>query len=461
MIVGIYTRVSTQEQAQEGFSIREQEDRLRKYCDAMNWTIYRVYSDPAFSGSNMERPALRAMIRDVESGLLQKILVYKLDRLSRSQLDTLYLIERVFLAHNVDFVSMTENFDTSTPLGRAMIGILSVFAQLEREQIKERMIMGQDARARQGLHHGSFAPRGYKYEPETDALVVDPIAAEYIRKIFRMFCERYSLKAIKREMESTTDLKWATASIAYILNNRVYLGYIPHKGTWTQGKHTPIIDDVTFQKTQEILQERSTRHHENHRDGKATSLLAGMLICGRCGAKYTALRIKWNDNQKSYAEYMPCYECNSRAKRTLSLIKDPNCKNKIWKQQDLESLVFGEVRKLKLIPPEKRVEPKEDHTEEIKKIDAQLERLMDLYTLGGISLESVETRVSALNEKRQILSARQEEVSKRPVVDHTSLIQSFDDVLRLGNHDEIREVLITLIDRIIIDGENLEIHWNL
>ena len=162
--VAVYVRVSTNEQAEEGHSIGVQTEKLQAYCVARGWEVFKVYTDPGFSGSNMDRPALKSLFSDIESGLINTVLVYKLDRLSRSQRDTLYMIEDVFLAQGVDFISMTENFDTSTPLGRAMIGILSVFAQLEREQIKERMAMGNIARAASGLWRGgSGAPIGYDY----------------------------------------------------------------------------------------------------------------------------------------------------------------------------------------------------------------------------------------------------------------------------------------------------------
>ena len=140
----IYIRVSTQEQAREGYSVNEQRERLIKYCEAMGWEIVEVYIDPGYSGGGMDRPGLKALIRRVEEGGIDKVVVYKLDRLSRSQLDTLYLIEKVFLANNTDFISMTENFSTNTPLGRAMIGFLAVFAQLEKDKINERTIMGKE-----------------------------------------------------------------------------------------------------------------------------------------------------------------------------------------------------------------------------------------------------------------------------------------------------------------------------
>lgn len=148
MKVGLYVRVSTQEQADEGYSVQEQTERLKKYCEAMNWIVYKVYTDPGYSGGNIDRPGFQTMIDDVKAGKIDKVVVYKLDHLSRSQFDTLYLIEKVFLVNDTDFVSMTENFNTSSPLGRAMIGFLAVFAQLEKDKINERMSMGKEARAK-------------------------------------------------------------------------------------------------------------------------------------------------------------------------------------------------------------------------------------------------------------------------------------------------------------------------
>ena len=150
----LYIRVSTLEQAQEGYSIGAQKERLLAFCKAHEWLVADSYVDGGYSGSNLDRPGIQKLISEVDS--FDLVLVMKLDRLSRSQRDTLYLIEEVFLPAGVDFVSMSEAFDTSVPFGRAMIGILSVFAQLEREQIKERTFMGRIERA-QG---GAFPRRG-------------------------------------------------------------------------------------------------------------------------------------------------------------------------------------------------------------------------------------------------------------------------------------------------------------
>ena len=121
----IYVRVSTARQAEEGYSISQQIERLRKYCEAMGWVLVKIYTDDGYSGGSLERPALDEMIADIKNGSADIVLVDKLDRLSRSQFDTLYLIQKVFDANGVAFVSRNEAFDTSTPFGKAMVGILS------------------------------------------------------------------------------------------------------------------------------------------------------------------------------------------------------------------------------------------------------------------------------------------------------------------------------------------------
>ena len=184
-LTACYARVSTQEQVKEGYSIDEQIERLRSYCEAMGWNRFKIYVEAGASGGNMNRPALQEMLKDIRSGMIEKVVVYKLDRLSRSQKDTLNLIEDEFLAHGVDFISMCENFDTSSPFGRAMVGILAVFAQLEREQIKERMNMGREARAKEGKWVGvGNSPVGYDYID--GALQINEFEAVQIRELFEL-----------------------------------------------------------------------------------------------------------------------------------------------------------------------------------------------------------------------------------------------------------------------------------
>ena len=143
IVIAKYIRVSTDKQREEGYSIDIQKERLDNYVRSMfpesEYRVeYREYVDDGYSGGSLDRPAMKRLIEDVKNGVVTHVVVVKLDRLSRSQKDTLYLIEDVFLPHNTAFISMGESFNTSTAFGRAVVGILSVFAQLERENIYER-----------------------------------------------------------------------------------------------------------------------------------------------------------------------------------------------------------------------------------------------------------------------------------------------------------------------------------
>lgn len=153
-IAAIYIRVSTEFQAEEGYSIDAQKEQLSAYCISKGIKNYAFYIDGGWSGSNIDRPEMQKLIKDIKEDKISHVIVYKLDRLSRSQKDTLYLIEDVFNPHGVDFVSLNESMDTSTPMGRLMLGILSAFAQLERENIRLRTRMGMRERVKSGLWMG-------------------------------------------------------------------------------------------------------------------------------------------------------------------------------------------------------------------------------------------------------------------------------------------------------------------
>lgn len=474
MRVVIYVRVSTQEQAKEGYSIQEQIDRLQKYCEAMGWTVVKVYTDPGYTGATMDRPALNQMIRDIKAGRADKVVVYKLDRLSRSQLDTLYLIEKVFIQNNTDFVSMNENFDTSTPFGRAMIGILAVFAQLEREQIRERMQMGKEARAKEGKFGGSWAvPIGYDYIPEKDALIINEYERMQVLEVFDMFFAGVGIKRIEKIMaEKGFKHKhgtWNDKTIRNVMRSRTYLGYIKHRNNWYKGAHDPIISEATHEKAVKMLDERKADYEKNRRPGRAQSYLGGLLLCKHCGAKYhkiTGQKLK-NGNQLFY------YYCASRSKRNSVIIKDPNCKNKHWRMAELDEAVFNQVKMLGTDPEyfDSVIEEKTDKNRpdiiraEIEKIDSQIMKLMDLYVIGNMPIDVLQARTYELGEQKEKLEAElqaieQDEQSAMSKKEALEVAQSFGEVLESGDFEKIREVLLTLIDYIELDNDKVDIHWN-
>lgn len=424
--VAIYIRVSTQEQAQEGYSIAAQTERLTAYCKAKDWPLADVYTDAGFSGSNMQRPALQRLLDDARAGAIDCVLVYKLDRLSRSQKDTLTIIEDILLKHDVAFVSMSENFDTSSPLGRAMIGILSVFAQLEREQIRERMSLGRAERARSGLWHGGgWKPFGYDY---TDGrLVVNEIEAIIVKETFELFLAGMPItslvSAIRRKYARP---KFNHSIVHSILTTRLYLGEIVWQGQTFKGQHQPIIDEVTFKRAQVLLKSRARIAASKPNPFRSTSLFGSLLRCSQCGAGYI---LKGNySGHAPHKVYRPYYTCYSRAKTNKNRIIDPNCKNQTYAEPVLDALLMASVQRLVDEPglvesiAARQAKPKRDPIAErraalmrkVDKIDAQLARIVDLYQLGTIPIQEIGTRSKALQEEKTAVLTALEEITVPP-----------------------------------------------
>ena len=477
--VALYLRVSTQEQAKEGYSIGEQEKRLKKYAEAMDWEIYKIYIDPGYSGGDTNRPGLKDMIRDIEAGLVDKVVVYKLDRLSRSQLDTLFLIEKVFLANNTDFVSMSENFDTATPFGRAMIGILAVFAQLEREQIKERMNMGKEARAKEGKWHGgSSVPIGYDYDASKDLLVINEYEAMQIREIYKLFLQGKPLRHIEDLFDEKGYVfknrsKWDPKTMRNVMRNKTNIGYIKHHDEWYKADHDSIIDDETYYTAVKLLDDRAEQFRRNGvKPMVNTTYLGGLLYCKHCGGKYAK---QLNSRYREGKPKVYWYSCYSRNKRQKKMIKDPNCKNKNWKVKELDEIVFNEIKKLALKPGyiKELRQDKFDNSDapnkieiinkEIASIDEQISRFMDLYGIGKFTIDQVSNKVDPLNDRRRSLEKELENLSAESTElteeETLKIVESFGDILERNNFDEIRLTIETLIYHIELDNDIVRIHW--
>ena len=473
--VVMYVRVSSKEQV-EGYSIGEQIERLEKYADAMDWEVIKVFVDPGYSGGNTDRPGLKEMIKTIENGGVDKVVVYKLDRLSRSQLDTLYLIEKVFLANDTDFVSMSENFDTSTPFGRAMIGILAVFAQLEREQIKERTMVGKEARAKEGKWGGGATdPVGYDYNIAKDLLEVNEYEAMQIREVFDLFIKGTPVRTIVRTLTdkgySHKHGPWDMKRVRKIVSNKLYLGYIRYHDTYYKAQHTPIISEEIFEQAQVLVKQRAEQYKDFCRNpGAQTTLLGGLLYCKHCGGKYH----KTTGGSAKYGR-LNYYACYSRSKKVKPMVKDPNCKNKNWRTDVLDEIVLDEIKKLSVDPEYMKTlqERKDIDSEtpdkikiiqdEIANIDDQISRFMDLYGLGKFTIDQVSSKVDPLNAKRSTLEKELEKLnSERGAISDEQaieIINSFEDILESGDFNEIRLVIESLISHVELDEENVYIHW--
>lgn len=474
--VALYIRVSTQEQANEGYSVGEQTDRLKKYAEAMGWIVHKIYVDPGYSGGNTDRPGLKELIKDVKNGELDKVVVYKLDRLSRSQKDTLILIEDIFLANNVDFVSMSENFDTSTPIGRAVLGLLAVFAQLERDQIKERMGMGKEARAKEGKWHGgNTQPIGYDYNPSTDLLEVNEYEALQINELYDLFLSGMPYRTIETLFgEKGYKHKhgiWQCKTMKAVIQNPLNIGFIKHRDELFPGVHDPIVDKEKFDKAQELMAHRAVIYEKHTRKTTGfTTYLGGMLVCKHCGGKYAKQR-----NSRKGKPIVDKYMCYSRCKKSKPMIKDPNCKNKNWHVDFLDNLVAEEIKKLAVDPGymDTLIQVKNERTDnpnkveilnkEIAKLDEQISRFMDLYGLGKFTIDQVSNKIDPLNEQKSKLEKELDDLrgsdgdlTKEDVI---NLVSNFEELLTRGDLSEIRVVIESLIYYIELDNEDVYIHW--
>lgn len=200
METGIYIRVSTEEQAQEGFSIRGQEEKLKDYTRIKDWSLYDLYIDEGISGKNIkDRPAVNRLIADVKAGRITNVLVYKIDRLTRSTSDLVFLIE-LFNRYDCSFNSLMESIDTRTASGRMFIKIIGIFAEFERENIIERVKMGRDRKVKEGYSLcSSHASYGYDREPGKKVQTINEEEAAIVREIFEKFVnEGMSLNRIVR-----------------------------------------------------------------------------------------------------------------------------------------------------------------------------------------------------------------------------------------------------------------------
>lgn len=470
----------------EGYSIQAQTERLQAYCKAKGWGIFHIYTDAGFSGSNMQRPALSQLLEDVEAGRVDCVLVYKLDRLSRSQKDTLHMIEDIFLANGCDFVSMSENFDTSTPLGRAMIGILSVFAQLEREQIRERMTMGRTERAKSGLWQGGgWIPIGYDYVD--GRLVPNPIRAAAVRDIYDLFLSGTPITSIKLTVNKKYTLNLSDTTVHSVLSHRLYVGDIVWMGNIYKGQHEPLVDMVTFSRAQKLLHSRARIAASKPDPFKPRTLLGGLLFCENCGARYLA-----KGNYSGHGDrrvYRPYYMCYSRAKTNKHMVVDPTCRNPAYAVAVLNKKIIDEIRRIASDPQEfnaivaagrpdveqkrrRNAKAEEAVMRRLDEVDANTTRLLDLYQ-RGLAIDKIAGRLDALDKEKEALqvslqelrmekkAARNEEERLEPERAHELMGEFLDAVDGDADMDTRRKILGSLIEKIIVKRTpgDFDIYW--
>lgn len=316
-VCAIYTRKSSEEGLEQSFNSldaqREASEAFILSQKAQGWKASRtVYDDGGYSGGNLNRPALTLLLADVAAGRVQIVVVYKVDRLTRSLADFAKLVE-LFDAHGVSFVSVTQQFNTTSSMGRLTLNVLLSFAQFEREVTGERIRDKIAASKRKGLWMGGVAPIGYR--PQERTLVIDEPQAERVRVMYRRYLELGCVSRLHQELNSlnwrtpvrTTQREGATGDRPFsrghlyrILSNPVYRGRIVHKGQVFEGNHPAIVDEATWLAVQQQI--ASNRQGQRTRgNAKDASLLAGLVFDER-GDRLTPSHA--NKGQKRYRYYV-------------------------------------------------------------------------------------------------------------------------------------------------------------
>lgn len=369
MKVALYTRVSTEDQAREGFSLDVQRDFLLKYAKDQGWEVFcslpgtKVYQDDGVSGYTLDRPALQRLLADAQRKQFDLILVYKQDRLSRNLKDMLNLLDQLS-KWGIGYKSATEPFDTTTSAGKMALHMLGTYAEFERNRLVERVFPGMIRGVQNGHWQGArYAPYGYSYNKERKLLELVPKEAEIVKKIYDMYLANKSTTQIagyfyQKGIKSRSGCRFQTKLICDILKNPVYLGKLvwnrkhydknnqsrktyravpnpPDQVVIVEGKHQPIISQDTFDKVQARL--RANRKGGERCMTRFDYPFTGVMVCGRCHHKMSGISAMTNAAKKKRKRW---YRCSA------AYMHDIKCKNSMVRAEVIEPQLFAIIEQL-------------------------------------------------------------------------------------------------------------------
>ena len=421
---------------------------MLSYAKSKDYTEFEYYIDGGYSGKDLNRPAIQKLIEDCKNHKIDAVFVFKLDRISRSQRDTLYLIEEVFNKYNVSFISMRENFDTSTPFGKAMIGVLSVFAQLERETILERTRIGLKKRAEAGLWRGGGKiPFPYRYDRNTGTLIPIPEQVELLHKMISLYISGKSFNVIGKIVGM--DESMVETRILSITNT----GKVPYKDEVYDGQHEAVVSDELYEEILRVNKVRSREKYERH------YLLSGKVFCGHCGAKYRYQ--KWGKRLIMY--------CYSQQKSKPRYIKDPNCNNKRWDTFEVEDAVLEELFKMSLdLDLFKKtfniatVNVKNEYRTRLEEITKQINNLLNNIA-SGIAVEETNKKINELEKEKETIEEKltQSEQKEKDNKVSLNMIKNLKATWFDMDFDEQRRIIEHLIDIVIVNDNEINIYYNI
>ncbi|WWU64750.1 recombinase family protein [Clostridium baratii] len=498
--VAIYARVSTVEQAEEGYSIDEQDRLLREYCEKQEWEIYRTYSERGISGKDIKhRPELKQMLKDSEENKFDMVLVWKINRLSRKLADILKMVE-IFEKNNVTFKSYSEPFETNTPAGKMQFQMMALIGEFERGTIAQNVKMGMLARAREGKWCGNRV-LGYDIVPvegslnkkrKETKLVINEKEAESIRLIFNEYSNGKGYKAITSKLnrlgyKTKKGNNFSVGSIRDILTNPVYIGKVRYnvRQDWSEkrrkninpnpiivdGIHEPIISIEIWDKAQKIMESKKGKPKRIY-DGEYP--LTGILKCPVCGAGMVIMRTtnKLVDGTKKRIAY---YACGNWKNKGTAV-----CNSNAIRVDKANEYVFGKISELlsneKMIKAivnninktrRNNIEPSKERLEkidkEIQKLKNKKHKLLEAYEDDILSKKEFQDRkqeldniIDGLEEERQplLVNVTDEVNEEVPYKLVKEILQNFSKVLSNCKTREKQKMLLhMIISEITVDKD--------
>ena len=395
---GIYIRVSTFDQAREGFSLREQEERLKEFCKFKRYNIYKVYQDAGISAKNDKRPAYQEMIEDVKKGNINVIVALKLDRLTRSVYDIEKLMKFVN-DYECDIDCMADESNTTTSNGRMVMRIMTSVSQNEIEKCSERTKFGMAG----AIKNGHIPNRtGLGFKRKNKKLVPDPLTKDIIVRIFDLYLEGKSHQAIaniynKEKVLGKTN--WYDSTIQKILSNELYKGdYVNGKRTKHPTYYENVIEPIVSKEKWESCQYQKLRN-ARHYERTATYLFTNKLKCSKCG-NFLGGHATTKTNGKKYY-YYKCNTCKTYFNE-IDIEKELKAfMLELAKQDDLINNYYTPFIKSKL------EDKTEDYKKEIKDLDKQLDRIKTAYIKGVVKLEDFDKEIKHIEYQKSDLEKRQ------------------------------------------------------
>lgn len=420
---GIYIRVSTFDQAREGFSLGEQEERLKEFCNFKRYNIYKVYQDAGISAKNEKRPAYQEMIEDVKKGNINVIVALKLDRLTRSVYDIEKLMKFVN-DYECDIDCMADESNTTTSNGRMVMRIMTSVSQNEIEKCSERTKFGMAG----AIKNGHIPNRtGLGFKRKNKKLVPDPLTKDIIVRIFDLYLEGKSHQAIaniynkEKVLEKTN---WYDSTVQKILSNELYKGdYVNGKRTKHPTYYENVIEPIVSKEKWESCQYQKLRN-ARHYERTATYLFTNKLKCSKCG-NFLGGHATTKTNGKKYY-YYKCNTCKTYFNE-IDIEKELKAfMLELAKQDDLINNYYTPFIKSKL------EDKTEDYKKEIKELDKQLDRIKTAYIKGVVKLEDFDKEIKHIEYQKSDLEKRQKEQKQ-----YENLSFTLNDLLIIQDMQEI------------------------